>query len=399
MVGDPDGDDCRVRRRDAGAHGRSARRGDRDDLGHRLPRDPDRDDHVDVRRSRRDRVPAASQPTRRSRTSSSLLASTISTRASTGSSSPWLGSRATKASPARHVGAAHRPRLHAAVDRRDRDEERALETIAAAADAGMTVFDTARVRARRTSSATTSGCSPARFARCGADGTRADRDEGRDGAGRRRVGPGRPREGDPRRLRGEPRRARRPADRPLPDPRARSADAVADVGARARPARSTTGSCGASGSRTSTARQLDEALELAPVTAVQVALSPFDDRALRGGSRRALRRGGDRRDRALAARRAAPGGAASPATRRSRRSPRRAARRRRRSRSPGCSSSRRTSSRSRAPDGRRRPARPRAPPRSSSMPADAQTLAARVRPEPRRAGRAPRRRTAPRSCS
>jgi aryl-alcohol dehydrogenase-like predicted oxidoreductase/predicted kinase len=30
-------------------------------------------------------------------------------------------------------------------------------------------------------------------------------------------------------------------------------------------------------------RQLDEALELAPITAVQVALSPFDDRALRGG--------------------------------------------------------------------------------------------------------------------
>ena len=30
-------------------------------------------------------------------------------------------------------------------------------------------------------------------------------------------------------------------------------------------------------------RQLDEALELAPVAAIQVALSPFDDRALRGG--------------------------------------------------------------------------------------------------------------------
>src|SRR2546422_8843868 len=30
-------------------------------------------------------------------------------------------------------------------------------------------------------------------------------------------------------------------------------------------------------------RQLDEALELAPVAAVQIALSPFDDRALRGG--------------------------------------------------------------------------------------------------------------------
>src|SRR5207249_11755989 len=30
-------------------------------------------------------------------------------------------------------------------------------------------------------------------------------------------------------------------------------------------------------------RQLDEALELAPVAAVQVALSPYDDRAVRGG--------------------------------------------------------------------------------------------------------------------
>ena len=30
-------------------------------------------------------------------------------------------------------------------------------------------------------------------------------------------------------------------------------------------------------------RQLDEALELAPIAAVQVALSPFDDRAVRGG--------------------------------------------------------------------------------------------------------------------
>ena len=30
-------------------------------------------------------------------------------------------------------------------------------------------------------------------------------------------------------------------------------------------------------------RQLDEAVELAPVAAVQVALSPYDDGALRGG--------------------------------------------------------------------------------------------------------------------
>ena len=32
-----------------------------------------------------------------------------------------------------------------------------------------------------------------------------------------------------------------------------------------------------------TRTQLDEALELAPIAAVQVALSPLDDRALRGG--------------------------------------------------------------------------------------------------------------------
>src|SRR6476619_7330111 len=32
-----------------------------------------------------------------------------------------------------------------------------------------------------------------------------------------------------------------------------------------------------------TRTQLDEALELAPIAAVQIALSPFDDRALRGG--------------------------------------------------------------------------------------------------------------------
>ena len=138
--------------------------------------------------------------------------------------------------------------------------------------------------------------------------------------GRRRLGAGRAREDDPRRLRGEPRGARRAADRPLSHPRARPAHAVADVGARARAARRTTGSCGASASPTSTARQLDEALELAPIAAVQVALSVLDDRALRGGVLERCEELGHRADRALAARRRAPGGRprARPGARRGR---------------------------------------------------------------------------------
>ena len=74
-------------------------------------------------------------------------------------------------------------------------------------------------------------------ARDGRRRARADRDQGRDDASGRRLDPGRTREGDPGRLRGEPRGARRTADRPLPDPRARSANAVDDLRARARTAR------------------------------------------------------------------------------------------------------------------------------------------------------------------
>ena len=61
-------------------------------------------------------------------------------------------------------------------------------------------------------------------------------------------------------------------------------------------------------------RQLDEALELAPVAAVQVALSPFDDRALRGGVVERCAERGHRGDRPLAARRAAPRGRLARAT-------------------------------------------------------------------------------------
>ena len=87
--------------------------------------------------------------------------------------------------------------------------------------------------------------------------------------------------------------------------------------------------------------QLDEALELAPVAAVQVALSVVDDQALRGGVVERCAEtglaliahsplGGPRR---------AP---ASPAARCSARSPRRTARHPPKSRSRGCSASART---------------------------------------------------------
>ena len=71
--------------------------------------------------------------------------------------------------------------------------------------------------------------------------------------------------------------------------------------------------------------QLDEAVELAPIAAVQVALSPFDDARAARRARRALRRARHRADRALAARRAEAARARSRAASRSR--ARRAARR------------------------------------------------------------------------
>ncbi len=49
------------------------------------------------------------------------------------------------------------------------------------------------------------------------------------------------------------------------------------------PGSSTTASSAGIGLANVNRRQLDEALELVPVAAVQVALSPFDDRAVRGG--------------------------------------------------------------------------------------------------------------------
>ena len=111
-------------------------------------------------------------------------------------------------------------------------------------------------------------------------------------------------------------------------------------------------------------RLLDEALELAPIAAVQVPLSPFDVAALARRRRRAVQRARHRGDRALAARRTAPR-RASRAKRGARRASRMLTTRRpRRSRSRGCCRCRRRSSRSRARAVPRRRARP--PKRQSS---------------------------------
>ncbi len=183
----------------------------------------------------------------------------------------------------------------------DRNEEQALETIAAAAEAGITVFDTARAYGGQRAAARPR--SPPCEDRC----HRADRDQGRHVAGRRRLDPRRPCEGDSRRLRGEPRRSRRPADRPLPDPCAGPADTVAHLGACAGPARRR---------RPRAARR---ALEREPSSAGRGARAradhcrpgraqPVRRPGAQGRRGRPLHREGNRRDRPLAARRAAPRG-------------------------------------------------------------------------------------------
>ena len=268
-----------------------------------------------------------------------------------------------------------------------RDEELALQTIAAAADAGITVFDTARAYGH---GATELGHNERLLARglrrCGADETARIVTKGgmtRTGGA---MGPGRSREGDPRRLRGEPRCSRRPADRPLPHPCTRSADAVANLGARA----GTT--------RRRRPRKARRGRERQPPSARRGARARSDrGRAGRAQrlrrpraprrSRRALRRGGDRRDRPLSARRAA--------TRRRARSQRALVdiaeareRPRPKSRSRGCSSSLPRWSRSPALGGRRLRA-PLLGPRSSPSRTTTESARRRVRTPRRLAPAAP----------
>ena len=162
------------------------------------------------------------------------------------------------------------------------DEGLALETIAAAAQAGISVFDTAHSYGLdETELGPTRGWSPAASG-MQRPGDRARRHQGRHDACRRRMGAGRAREG---RFGPIARRASlrsTAADRPLPRPHARSADSVADLGACARATRRR---------RTREARRSRErqsaparrGARARPITAVQVALSVYDDRALRGG--------------------------------------------------------------------------------------------------------------------
>jgi aryl-alcohol dehydrogenase-like predicted oxidoreductase len=158
----------------------------------------------------------------------------------------------------------------------DRDEERAFETIAAANEAGITVFDTARVYDDNEWLLARS------LKRCGAaESARIVTKGGMSRPGGAWVADGRARS------------IRADCEASLdaleglaidlyllhaPDPRTpwmtsvRALSKLADEGLVARV-----------GVANVNRDQLDEALELAPIAAVQVALSPVDDRALRGG--------------------------------------------------------------------------------------------------------------------
>ena len=165
----------------------------------------------------------------------------------------------------------------------DRNEDLAFETIAAAADAGVTVFDTARAYGVDENELGHNETLLARAIReCGAS------------AGARIVTKG---------------GMTRPGGAWVPDGRAKAirADCEASLAAldglaidlylvhapdprtpwrtsvRALARLAEEGLVRRIGLANVNRRQLDEALELAPVAAVQVAISPYDDRALRGG--------------------------------------------------------------------------------------------------------------------
>jgi aryl-alcohol dehydrogenase-like predicted oxidoreductase len=164
-----------------------------------------------------------------------------------------------------------------------RDEEVALETIAAAAEAGVTVFDTGRAYGR---GAAELGHNERLLAhalrRCGADGRARIVTKG----GMTRTGGGWIPDGRARAILADCEASLAALDGLAidlylihsPDPRTpwrtsvRALARLVDEGLVRRV-----------GLANVNRLQLDEALELASVTAVQVALSPYDDRALRGG--------------------------------------------------------------------------------------------------------------------
>jgi aryl-alcohol dehydrogenase-like predicted oxidoreductase len=164
-----------------------------------------------------------------------------------------------------------------------RDEELALETIAAAAEAGITVFDTARAYGL---GAAELGHNEALVARAlrGADAETSTRIVTKGGMAR--TGGGWVPDGRAKTIRTDCEASLVALDGlaidlyliHAPDPRTpwrTSVRALARLVDEALVERI--------GVANVNRGQLDEALELAPVAAVQVALSPFDDTALRGG--------------------------------------------------------------------------------------------------------------------
>jgi aryl-alcohol dehydrogenase-like predicted oxidoreductase/predicted kinase len=164
-----------------------------------------------------------------------------------------------------------------------RDDELALETIAAAADAGITVFDTARSYGRdETELGHNEGLLARGLRRCGADVNARVVTKG----GMARTGGGWIPDGRAKTIRTDCEASLAALDGlaidlyliHVPDQRTpwrtslRALARLVDEGLVRRV-----------GVANVNRAQLDEALELAPVTAVQVALSPYDDRALRGG--------------------------------------------------------------------------------------------------------------------
>ena len=164
-----------------------------------------------------------------------------------------------------------------------RDEERALETIAAAAEAGITVFDTARAYGGGEAELGHNERLLARgLRRCGADASARIVTKG----GMTRRGGGWIPDGRAKAIRSDCEASLAALDGlaidlyliHAPDPRTpwrtsvRALARLVDEGVVRRV-----------GLANVNRGQLDEALELAPVTAVQVALSPFEHRSLRGG--------------------------------------------------------------------------------------------------------------------
>jgi aryl-alcohol dehydrogenase-like predicted oxidoreductase len=164
-----------------------------------------------------------------------------------------------------------------------RNEEVALETIAAAAQAGITVFDTARAYGHGAAELGHNERLLARGLRaCGASERALIVSKG----GMARTGGGWIPDGRAKAIRADCEASLAaldglPIDLYLihaPDPRTRWRTSV-----RALARLADEGLARRVGLSNVNRAQLDEALELAPVTAVQVALSPYDDRALRGG--------------------------------------------------------------------------------------------------------------------